>query len=68
MSCTCSTKDRSHWRVVMRNCRRGAFCGGRMTYSPLSLVHCLACGHFWRTKAHYVALLSDATYKEIAQS
>ena len=32
-----------------------------------SLVRCLACGHFWRTKAKYVDLLADATHKESTQ-
>ena len=67
MSCTCSTKDRSQWRVVMRNFHRSAFSGGRRTYSERSLVRCLACGHFWRTKAKYVALLTDATHAESIQ-
>ena len=67
MSCTCSTKERSRWRVVMRNCHRSAFNGWRLTCSTYSLVRCLACGHFWRTAAKYVKSLTDATHEESTQ-
>ena len=67
MSCTCLLRDRSLWRVVMRTYHRSAFSGGRMISSAYSLVRCLSCGHFWRTRAKYVDLLADATYKESTQ-
>ncbi len=61
LACICTPKDRSRWRVVHRNCNYSAFNGYHRTDSDYSLIRCLGCGHYWRTKADYVAILQDAT-------
>lgn len=53
-----------HWVVVDRNCNYSAFNGSRYTPSDYSLIRCLGCGKFWRTKAKYVYTLRNATHEE----
>jgi len=50
--------------VWQRNVSFSAFNGYRRAYSDYSLIHCLACGALWRTKANYVNRLRDASEKE----
>lgn len=52
------------WRVVDRHCNYSAFNGHRYTPSDYSFCKCTKCGHGWRTKADYVALLADASASE----
>lgn len=54
----------SDWRVMDRHCNYSAFNGGHYTPSQYSACKCLSCGHIWRTKADYVALLADASKTE----
>ncbi len=54
----------SDWRVLDRNCNYSAFSGRHYTPSNYSACKCMACGHVWRTKADYVAGLSDASKTE----
>lgn len=49
----------SAWFVLLRKGNRSAFNGGRLTPSAYSTVKCLRCGAVWRTRAAYVAYLSD---------
>lgn len=53
---------RPFWVVTMRNYNVSAFNGNRRTYSEYSEVRCTfgTCHLRWRTKAAYVAGLSDA--------
>jgi len=53
-----------HWVVVDRECNYSAFSGSQHTPSAYSLVGCLECGIFWRTKAKYVQTLRDAKPEE----
>lgn len=58
-------KNQAHrpfWTVTMRNYNQSAFSGYHKTYSEYSEVRCSfdACRSRWRTKAAYVAGLSDA--------
>lgn len=62
---TCKCPERSkpiehrRWIVVDRCCNYSAFSGYHRTPSRYSLIQCLACGVYWRTKAKYVQLLPD---------
>ncbi len=47
------------WVVVQRRCNYSAFSGYHYTPSTYSLVRCLECGTFWRTKAAFVRTLPD---------
>jgi hypothetical protein len=61
--CRCQPPDRSHWRVIDRNCNRSAFNGYRWAWSAYSSVQCRLCGGMWRTKAAYVRGLPDVGSK-----
>jgi hypothetical protein len=63
--CKC---DRKHWRVCTRHGNRSAFNGYHLTWSAWSQLRCLFCGHFWRSKAKYVASIPDARGDEARRS
>lgn len=52
------------WRVVDRECNYSAFNGGRWTPSRYSLLTCLRCGAWWRSKGSYVRHLKDRAESE----
>jgi hypothetical protein len=58
------------WRVVDYKCNYSKFNGSRYTPSQYSLLHCLRCGRFWRTKASYVDTLQtwDSSTERYSQN
>lgn len=53
--CKCDDKNRrDNWRIVNYQCNYSAFNGYKRTPSDYSLIRCLECGSYWRTKAKYV--------------
>jgi len=52
------------WVVIERERNYSIFHCGHYQASDYSLVRCLECGKFWRTKAKYVDTLKDATEEE----
>jgi hypothetical protein len=64
--CSCEVKDHANWRVRDYKCNYSAFNGYHQTRSDYSSVSCLKCGHWWRTKAHYVDGLKTYDAKEEA--
>ena len=59
--CKCKIKDKTQWVVLHRECNFSHFQKpkGQQHYSEYSLVECLKCGAFGRTKAKYVSKLKD---------
>jgi len=58
--CACDCK---HWRVHDRHANHSAFNGYHRTVSDYSALHCLNCGHCWRTKAKYVEQVLDGALR-----
>ena len=56
-------RDRN-WVVIDRYCNYSAFSGYHWTPSDYSALHCHTCGACWRTKADYVGLIRDGSYKQ----
>lgn len=52
------------WRVLQRYGNCSAFNGYQCAPSDYSCLCCLKCGRVWRTKADYVARLSDIKDEE----
>ena len=68
-ACDCAERKKKDpmdrdWVVIDRYCNYSAFSGYRRTSSDYSCVHCRSCGHFWRTKADYVDLIPNGTWKD----
>lgn len=57
-ACRCKPRNAV---VVTRNGNHSAFNGYHFTPSRYSLVRCMTCGWFWRTKARWVNSTPDAT-------
>lgn len=70
LACKCAERRKPigdrRWFVRQRRCNFSAFSGKRYTPSRYSGVLCAACGRYWRTKAQWVARLSD--YSEAAKA
>lgn len=62
-ACTCKPQDRTKWRVRQYRCNHSAFNGNRYTPSDYSALSCLGCGNAWRTKAAYVATITQEPYR-----
>lgn len=65
--CICDQPREKRLRVVVYKGNYSAFNGGRFQSSDYSLIRCLQCGKFFRTKAAYVSELDMAANDEASR-